>query len=74
MDKKVDNIVLLKTFPNRITAEIAKSALEAQRIESYIDADDAGGMYPFPLSGHTKGARLFIKKTDEKRAGLALDL
>jgi len=72
MDKKVNDIILLQTFPDRVSAEIAKSALDAAHIKSFIDADDAGGMYPFPLSGHMKGVRLFIKKIDEKKAKNAL--
>ena len=68
------DIVCVKVFGSRIDAEIAKSALAAAHIESYMDADDAGGMYPFPMSGHHKGVRLFIKSTDQKAAKGVLKL
>ena len=60
----MSDIVCIKIFGSRTDAEIAGSALRANNITSYIDADDAGGMYPFPLSGRTKGVRLFIHDTD----------
>jgi hypothetical protein len=68
------DIVCVKIFGNRSDAEIAKSALAAEHIESYLDADDAGGMYPFPMSGHTKGVRLFIKNSDKVNAEKILKL
>jgi hypothetical protein len=64
MDKKIDDVILLKTFPNRGSAEIAKSALAGNGINAFIQGDDAGGMYPFM----TEGIRLFINKKDEKKA------
>ena len=66
------DIVCIKVFVSRSEAEIAKSALAASNIESYLDADDAGGMYPFPMSGHQKGVRVFIKKADEAQANKIL--
>lgn len=34
-------------------------------IEATINVDDAGGAYPFPLSG---GVKLKVRKEDEKKA------
>ena len=36
-------LVAVRTFPNRIEAELARSALEAAEIDSMVEADDAGG-------------------------------
>lgn len=60
----MNGLKCVKTFSSRTEAEIAKSALAAEHIESYIEADDAGGMYPFM----TEGIRLFVKKTDVQKA------
>lgn len=48
-------------FPTRSDAEIARSALEAAGIRSVVEADDAGGAYPFGLTG---GARLLVDEGD----------
>jgi hypothetical protein len=39
-------LVTVKTFPDRIDAELARSALEAAGIEAIIRTDDAGGLQP----------------------------
>ena len=41
-----EKVVLLKTYSNRIDAELAKSFLASSGIKSMITADDAGEMYP----------------------------
>ena len=38
--------VAVRTFPDRIEAELAHSALEAAGIDSMIKSDDAGGLQP----------------------------
>lgn len=48
-------IVCVKSFMSRMEAEVAKSSLEAAGIQSIIEADDAGGAYPFPMSVSGKG-------------------
>ena len=53
------------TFPTRGDAELAQSALAAAGIESVIAADDAGGAYPFDLSG---GVRLLVEEADADAA------
>jgi len=43
---KDSDLVVLRTFENVVAAELAKSALEAADVDSFIQADDAGGMRP----------------------------
>ena len=64
----MNDVVVVKTYPNRMEADLARSLLEANGVRAFIEADDAGGAYPFPLSGHMKGVKLLIKKADEKKA------
>lgn len=51
-------IICIKTFSSRAAAEVAKSALKAGGIQSYIMGDDAGGMYPPFLNG----IRLYVSR------------
>lgn len=57
----------IATYPSRIEAEIAKSKLDAYGVKSYITADDAGGMRPFPLQ-YSFGAQLFVEKSKKNSA------
>jgi hypothetical protein len=57
------------TFNTRSDAEIAQATLAAAGIPSVIAADDAGGAYPFDLSG---GARLLVDETDARDAAEVL--
>jgi hypothetical protein len=68
MDKKMSELICIKTFASRSDAEVSKSVLSAHHIASFIQADDAGGMYPFM----TEKIRLFIKKNDENKAKTTL--
>jgi hypothetical protein len=70
----MSDIVIVATYANRVHAEIAKSALDAEHIQSYLEADDAGGMYPFAFSGHGNGVRLFIKNRNLTQAKKILHL
>jgi len=58
-------VIAVGTFPTRTDAELAQAALEVEGIASLISADDAGGAYPFDLSG---GARLLVAEADVERA------
>ena len=60
--------MIIKIFSSRTEAEIAKSALAANNIDSYIEADDAGGMYPFPLSPTAARVKLIIPEKDAEKA------
>ena len=54
-------MIQVGTYPSRSDAEIAQGALAAAGIESIVVADDAGGAYPFDLTG---GARLVVDSSD----------
>jgi hypothetical protein len=53
------------TYRTRSDAEFAQATLASEGIQSVIAADDAGGAYPFDLSG---GARLLVAEEDAERA------
>jgi hypothetical protein len=57
------------TYPTRTDAELAQSALAAAGIPSVLEADDAGGAYPFDLTG---GARLLVDEADAESAAAVL--
>ena len=48
-------------YPTRSDAELAQTALTAAGIVSVVVADDAGGAYPFDLTG---AARLLVDEAD----------
>ena len=56
-------------YPPRSDAELAQSALEAAGITSVLAADDAGGAYPFDLTG---AARLLVDEADAEDAAAVL--
>jgi hypothetical protein len=58
-------MIAVGTYPTRTDAELAQATLEAEGIPSVIASDDAGGAYPFDLSG---GARLLVTEADAERA------
>lgn len=64
----MEDFVVVKTFNNRLEAEIAKGFLQANGIESIIQSDDEGGMSPFPFKPTSAGARLLVKKSDSQEA------
>ncbi len=54
----------VKSFASRLEAELAKSKLQSERIESYISADDLGGMSFF----FQQGVDLKVAKEDLQAA------
>jgi hypothetical protein len=58
-------MVEVGTYNTRSDAELAQGTLAAAGIPSVISADDAGGAYPFDLTG---GARLLVDKADAEDA------
>lgn len=66
--------MIIKIFSSRTEAEVAKSALSANNIDAYIEADDAGGMYPFPLSPTADRVRLIVAEKNAKKARSVLDM
>jgi Putative prokaryotic signal transducing protein len=62
-------MIVVGVYPSRSEAELAQTALTAAGIPSVIAADDAGGTYPFDLSG---GARLLVDEVDAEDAAAVL--
>jgi hypothetical protein len=56
-------------YRTRSDAELAQTALAAAGIASVVAADDAGGAYPFDLTG---GVRLLVDDGDAEGAAEAL--
>lgn len=63
------DLICIKRFADRHDADVAKSVLDANGVESFIQSDDAGGMYPFM----TEQIQLLIKKTDIQTAKKVLE-
>ena len=61
--------VPIGTFATRGEAEIVVGMLEAEGIAASISADDAGGAYPFVLSG---GAVVLVDEGDAEAASQLL--
>jgi hypothetical protein len=59
--------VVVRVFPDRFGAEVAKSALQAAGVESLIRADDAGGQQLAMWVG--RGVDLLVRGGDLQRAG-----
>jgi hypothetical protein len=55
---------VIATFKYRHEAEVARSFLEMEGIESVIATDDAGGAYP----GALLPARIIVREDDADRA------
>jgi hypothetical protein len=56
--------VAVKSYGNRFEAEIGKSLLDANGIEAFVSADDAGGLY-LPFQG---GAKLLVPSKQVEKA------
>jgi cell division protein FtsN len=62
-------MIVVGAYPTRSDAELAQTKLTAAGIRSQIAADDAGGAYPFDLSG---AARLVVEEADAEEAAALL--
>ncbi len=62
-------MVEVGAYPTRSDAELAQTVLTAAGIPSVVAADDAGGAYPFDLTG---AARLLVDETDAEDAAAIL--
>jgi hypothetical protein len=62
-------MIQVGTYPTRSDAELAQTALTAAGIPSVVAADDAGGAYPFDLTG---GARLIVDEANAEDAASIL--
>ena len=58
-------MVQVGAYSSRSDAELAQTALAAAGIPSVVAADDAGGLYPFDLTG---AARLLVDEADAEDA------
>ena len=66
------DLVVVRTFSDRIEADLAQSALEAAGIESMIRGDDAGGLQPGLWVG--TGVDLLVREEDAGTAREILDV
>lgn len=65
-------LVVVHTFGNRPEAEMAKSALDAAAIESFVRSDDGGGMERGLWFGN--GVEIIVRVDDLEAAREILDL
>ena len=63
-------LVVVRTFSNSFEADVAKSALDAAGIDSFIRADDAHGAQPGLWMGH--GVDLIVRAEDADSAAQVL--
>ena len=61
-----NRLVVVRTFLNRIDADLAQGALESAGIDAMVAADDAGGNRPGLWMG---GVRLLVREEDAEQAG-----
>lgn len=59
------SLVAIKSFVNRIEAEVAHGALTAAGIEAIVSTDDAGGAYAGAMM---PSVRLLVRDEDVERA------
>ena len=62
-------MIQVGAYSTRSDAELVQSALAAAGITSLVVADDAGGAYPFDLTG---GVRLLVAEADAEDAAEVL--
>jgi Putative prokaryotic signal transducing protein len=61
-----DRLVVIRTFLNRVDADLAQGALEAAGIDAIVGADDAEGNQPGLWMG---GVRVLVREEDAEEAG-----
>ena len=59
-------LVVVRTFSDRMEAALAKSALEAAGIESIMRPDDVGGLRPH--MSYTLGVDILVREEDADAA------
>jgi type III secretory pathway lipoprotein EscJ len=62
----VGQLIAIGTYGTRDEAEVVQGLLASAGIEASIRADDAGGAFPFVLSG---GAQVLVDESDATAAG-----
>ena len=63
----MSELVTVGNYFDRMSAEMAQGVLDVDGIESYVQADDGGGMRPSLLTG-SGGAWLIVRAEDAARA------
>ena len=63
----MSNLVCVKTFADRLQADMARSLLEANGIIASVSADDMGGMRP-DLAFTSGGVKLFVLDNNADKA------
>jgi len=66
----MQKFVCVSTYPDDMEARLAQATLAAAGIESFIKADDAGGMLQF--LEYTKGVQLLVDEKDLEEARVVL--
>ena len=64
--KKEDTTAVVRMYSTRQQAEFGQMVLEGSGIQSFIRADDAGGMWPYMAP--VTGVRLVVRTQDFERA------
>jgi len=59
------DLVVVRTYLNRIEADLAHSALEAADIDSIVEADDTGGTSP---GLWIRGVKVLVRADDAAQA------
>jgi hypothetical protein len=65
----MERLITIGTYTTRTEAEIVAGLLDAAGISASIQADDAGGAYPFEFSG---GAQVLVDESDAQSASQLL--
>lgn len=63
----MSNLVCVKTFADRLQADMARSLLEVNGIIASVSADDMGGMRP-DLAFTSGGVKLFVLDNNADKA------
>lgn len=71
MSDSHQELIVIRTFADGISAAIAHAALEANDIPAIVVGDDAGGVHPALTFAH--GVRLAVRHGDAVRALHVLD-
>lgn len=66
-----EDLVVIETFPSVIAAEMAKSALDAAEIDSFLQSDDSGHLDP--ALSLTNGVKLLVRAADAAAAAEVLE-
>ena len=65
-------LVVVRTYPSHVDADLARTALEAAGIDSMVESDDQGGQSPG--LAFTRGIALLVKSEDLDAADEILEV